>query len=163
MYGARLTSAHYLGRYGSISDSIIHYPITVLGRARRSAKNLRQLVRCTPPTVRSSSRRGIATDAISAENLYAFGVKHVTKGLGRITEGIMTKGEGSYVVYDDGRRMLDFTCGIGVTSLGKLYFPRRMVSCLGLPGSGGFFYFKSCHCWTTVFARLLLIQAVLTV
>ena len=64
----------------------------------------------------------MATDALSAENLYAFGVKHVTKGLGRITEGIMTKGEGSYVVYDDGRQMLDFTCGIGVTSLGKLYF-----------------------------------------
>ena len=54
--------------------------------------------------------------------MYAFGVKHVTKGLGRITEGIMTKGDGSYVEYDDGRRMLDFTCGIGVTSLGKLYF-----------------------------------------
>jgi hypothetical protein len=31
----------------------------------------------------------------------------------------MVKGEGSYVVYDDGRRMLDFTCGIGVTNLGK--------------------------------------------
>lgn len=64
----------------------------------------------------------MATDAISADNLYAFGVKHVTKGLGRITEGIMTKGEGSYVVYDDGRRMLDFTCGIGVTNLGGLLF-----------------------------------------
>ena len=76
---------------------------------------------CASLTVRSPSR-GMATDAISAENLYAFGVKHVTKGLGRITEGIMTKGEGSYVVYDDGRQMLDFTCGIGVTSLGKLYF-----------------------------------------
>jgi 4-aminobutyrate aminotransferase len=90
------------------------------GRAGQSAKNLRQL-HCAPLTVRSTSR-GIATDAISAENLYAFGVKHVTKGLGRITEGIMTKGKGSYVVYDDGRQMLDFTCGIGVTSLGKLCF-----------------------------------------
>ncbi|KAF8153311.1 acetylornithine aminotransferase [Crassisporium funariophilum] len=64
---------------------------------------------------------GVATDAISSENLYDFGVKHVTKGLARITEGIMTKGEGSYVVYDDGRRMLDFTCGIGVTGLGHAH------------------------------------------
>ena len=31
----------------------------------------------------------------------------------------MVKGEGSYVVYDDGRRMLDFTCGIGVTNIGE--------------------------------------------
>ena len=90
-------------------------------------KNLRRLHgihNCAPLalTVRTPSR-GIATDAtttISAENLHAFGVKHVTKGVGRITEGIMTKGEGSYVEYDDGRRMLDFTCGIGVTNLGKL-------------------------------------------
>ena len=105
----------------SSSSSVVKYNGS--GRARQSAKNLRQLHvhNCAPLTVRSPSR-GITTDAISAENLYAFGVKHVTKGLGRITEGIMTKGEGSYVVYDDGRRMLDFTCGIGVTSLGKLYF-----------------------------------------
>ena len=88
-------------------------------------KNLRRLHgihNCAPLalTVRSPSR-GLATDtAISAENLHAFGVKHVTKGVGRITEGIMTKGEGSYVEYDDGRRMLDFTCGIGVTNLGKI-------------------------------------------
>jgi len=33
----------------------------------------------------------------------------------------MTKGEGSWVVYDDGRRMLDFTCGIGVTNLGACF------------------------------------------
>ncbi|KAF9446067.1 acetylornithine aminotransferase [Macrolepiota fuliginosa MF-IS2] len=50
--------------------------------------------------------------------LRELGVKHVTKGVGRITEGIMVKGEGSYVRYDDGRHMLDFTCGIGVTNLG---------------------------------------------
>ncbi|KAF8955711.1 acetylornithine aminotransferase [Flammula alnicola] len=33
----------------------------------------------------------------------------------------MMKGEGSYVVYDDGRRMLDFTCGIAVTNLGHTH------------------------------------------
>ena len=96
---------------------------------------------CAPLTIRSPSR-GIATDAISAENLYAFGAKHVTKGLGRITEGIMTKGEGSYVVYDDGRRMLDFTCGIGVTSLGKLYFLDDVEVAWGCGGSNGFKIFR---------------------
>ena len=35
-----------------------------------------------------------------------------------MTEGIMIKGSGSYVTYDDGRTFLDFTCGIGVTNLG---------------------------------------------
>ena len=77
---------------------------------------LRQL--CS--AVQRPPSRGMATDTIIAENLHAFGAKHITKGLARITEGIMTKGEGSYVLYDDGRRMLDFTCGIGVTNLGKV-------------------------------------------
>ncbi|KAJ6612700.1 acetylornithine aminotransferase [Mycena sp. CBHHK59/15] len=47
--------------------------------------------------------------------------QNVTNGLGRITEGIMTSGKGSYVEYADGRRLLDFTCGIGVTSLGHCH------------------------------------------
>ena len=33
----------------------------------------------------------------------------------------MTKGDGSYVDYSDGRRFLDFTCGIGVTNLGHAH------------------------------------------
>lgn len=35
----------------------------------------------------------------------------------------MTSGKGSYVEYDDGRKMLDFTCGIGVTSMGESFSP----------------------------------------
>ena len=56
---------------------------------------------------------------MSSDKLEAFGVHHITKGLGRIKGGIMAKGEGSYVVYEDGQRLLDLTCGIGVTSLGE--------------------------------------------
>jgi 4-aminobutyrate aminotransferase len=52
------------------------------------------------------------------DELYDFGLLHVTKGIRRVTDGIMAKGEGSYVQYEDGRRFLDFTCGIGVTNLG---------------------------------------------
>ncbi len=60
--------------------------------------------------------------------LREFGQRHITKGLGRISEGIMIQGEGSYVKYDDGRKMLDFTCGIGVTNLGKEYVPCHLRS-----------------------------------
>lgn len=47
-----------------------------------------------------------------------FGQKHVTKGLGRQVEAVLTKAQGSYVTLGDGRQLLDFTCGIGVTNLG---------------------------------------------
>ncbi|PPQ79137.1 hypothetical protein CVT25_002870 [Psilocybe cyanescens] len=65
--------------------------------------------------------RGLTTNSTPTEDLHDFGVRHVTKGLGRITEGIMTKGAGSWVTYDDGRKYLDFTCGIGVTNLGHAH------------------------------------------
>jgi acetylornithine/succinyldiaminopimelate/putrescine aminotransferase len=55
----------------------------------------------------------------STSSLVEFGKKHVTKGLGRVAEGIMSTGRGSYVTFEDGRQMLDFTCGIGVTGLGQ--------------------------------------------
>lgn len=58
-------------------------------------------------------------------SLVEFGQKHVTKGLGRQVEAVLTKGEGSYVTLGDGRRLLDFTSGIGVTNLGAL------TSCAG--------------------------------
>jgi len=57
-------------------------------------------------------------DTVALENLYEFGAKHVNPGVSRLTQGIMVKGEGSYVYYDDGRKLLDFSCGIGVTNLG---------------------------------------------
>lgn len=60
-------------------------------------------------------------DTSTLEGLYEFGLRHVTRGLGRCTSGIMTKGSGSYVEYADGRKMLDFTCGIGVTNLGHAH------------------------------------------
>jgi hypothetical protein len=67
--------------------------------------------------VPKSQRRAMAT---SADSLVAFGQQHVTRGLGRLTEAVMAKGEGSYVSFEDGRSMLDFSCGIGVTNLGEL-------------------------------------------
>ncbi|KAF7973317.1 hypothetical protein HWV62_15561 [Athelia sp. TMB] len=58
---------------------------------------------------------------LNGEALAEFGKKHVTKGLGQLTSGVMSKGQGSYMSFEDGREMLDFTCGIGVTNLGHCH------------------------------------------
>ncbi|KAL7281440.1 hypothetical protein ACG7TL_004753 [Trametes sanguinea] len=63
----------------------------------------------------------MAFSAQSHASLVEFGQKHVTKGLGRIVDAVITKAEGSYVTFGDGRQMLDFTCGIGVTNLGHCH------------------------------------------
>lgn len=47
-----------------------------------------------------------------------FGAEHTARGVQRLLNAVIVKGEGSYVTLDDGRRMLDFTTGIGVTGLG---------------------------------------------
>ncbi|KAG6872307.1 hypothetical protein C0995_011071 [Termitomyces sp. Mi166 len=57
----------------------------------------------------------------SADDLIALGNQHVTNGIGRLTEGILAKGQGSYVEYEDGKKLLDFTTGIGVTGLGHCH------------------------------------------
>jgi len=59
---------------------------------------------------------------MSTLSLQEIGAKHVTKGLARLTgEAIITKGRGSYVTLNDGRELLDFTTGIGVTGLGHCH------------------------------------------
>jgi 4-aminobutyrate aminotransferase-like enzyme len=65
----------------------------------------------------SFSARTFANAAQGAA-LVEFGQKHVMKGLSRTTDGVVTKAEGSYMHFADGRKMLDFTTGIGVTVLG---------------------------------------------
>ena len=59
----------------------------------------------------------------SAEALVAFGEKHVNKGLPKLTQDVFDKGEGSWVTMKSGKKLLDFTCGIGVTNLGTLSCP----------------------------------------
>ncbi|KAG6855788.1 hypothetical protein H0H87_010834 [Tephrocybe sp. NHM501043] len=57
----------------------------------------------------------------STIDLISFGKIHVTRGINRLTEGIMSSGKGSFVEYEGGKRLLDFTSGIGVTSLGHCH------------------------------------------
>ncbi|KAF9784332.1 acetylornithine aminotransferase [Thelephora terrestris] len=55
-------------------------------------------------------------------HLQEVGAKHVTKGLGRVAgDAVMVRGKGSWVEFEDGRRLLDFTTGIGVTNLGHCH------------------------------------------
>jgi len=105
MFKAQLASVTRLNRYGARSLKSQVYPT----------------LRTFEPPLRCGQSRSLKTNSEPPQDLYEFGTKHITKGLGRISEGIMTKGDGSYVVYDDGRRMLDFTCGIGVTNLGHAH------------------------------------------
>ena len=44
-----------------------------------------------------------------------------SKGIGRTIHVFMDRGEGSYVYDTQGKKFLDFTCGIGVTSLGHCH------------------------------------------
>ncbi|KAJ3011333.1 hypothetical protein HKX48_006905, partial [Thoreauomyces humboldtii] len=54
-------------------------------------------------------------------DLLAFGSRHVGKGISRMTETIWSKGQGSWITSSEGKRYLDFTCGIGVTNLGHCH------------------------------------------
>lgn len=52
----------------------------------------------------------------------AFGSKHITPGIGRLSnELVIEKGKGTWVWTTDGRKWLDFTSGIGVTCLGHAH------------------------------------------
>ncbi|KAG6906905.1 hypothetical protein DXG01_011460 [Tephrocybe rancida] len=58
---------------------------------------------------------------VSTAELISFGNIHVTRGVKRLTEGIPSSGKGSFIEYEGGKRLLDFTSGMGVTSLGHCH------------------------------------------
>jgi hypothetical protein len=65
--------------------------------------------------------------SITTVPLLDFAQRHVTKGVNHLTEDVFVKGDGSWVTMHSGRKLLDFTSGIGVTNLGA---------------SGGVFFFS---------------------
>lgn len=77
--------------------------------------------RFAPSTLVVPPRRNIhATASHQASDLTAdFGKKHVARGLNRAMDAVIKSGSGSYLEMEDGRKMLDFTCGIAVTNLGE--------------------------------------------
>ncbi|KAI5248869.1 4-aminobutyrate aminotransferase [Aureobasidium subglaciale] len=58
---------------------------------------------------------------MSVSKLAEFGAKHVARGVGRLSNHVLESGAGSYVTTTEGRKMLDFTSGIGVTNLGHCH------------------------------------------
>ncbi|KAL2059756.1 hypothetical protein VTL71DRAFT_10140 [Oculimacula yallundae] len=58
---------------------------------------------------------------MSLSKLAQFGTRHIAKGIGRLSTEVLESGSGSYVTTTSGRRMLDFTSGIGVTNLGHCH------------------------------------------
>ena len=53
--------------------------------------------------------------------LYEENFPHMTPAWSRIFNFIAERAEGSYIYTDDGRKLLDFTCGIGVTNTGHCH------------------------------------------
>jgi len=58
--------------------------------------------------------------AVRTETQWAeFGNQHISHGLGRLMEHVIVKGKGLELFTSEGKRLLDFTAGIGVTNLGQ--------------------------------------------
>ncbi len=53
--------------------------------------------------------------------LYQDNFPHMTPAWSRIFNFVADRAEGSYIYTDDGRKLLDFTCGIGVTNTGHCH------------------------------------------
>ena len=53
--------------------------------------------------------------------LYVENFPHMTPAYSRIFNFVADRAEGSYIYTDDGRKFLDFTCGIGVTNTGHCH------------------------------------------
>jgi len=58
---------------------------------------------------------------MSQNQLYTENFPHMTPAWSRIFNFVADRAEGSYIYTDDGRRFLDFTCGIGVTNTGHCH------------------------------------------
>ena len=56
-----------------------------------------------------------------ATQLYLDNFSHMTPAWTRIFNFVADRAEGSYIYTDDGRKLLDFTCGIGVTNTGHCH------------------------------------------
>ena len=58
---------------------------------------------------------------MSTSTLYSENFPHMSPVWGRIFNFVAERAEGSYIYTEDGRKLLDFTCGIGVTNTGHCH------------------------------------------
>ena len=71
--------------------------------------------------------------SISTNSLYTENFPHMAPVWSRIFNFVAERAEGSYIYTDDGRRLLDFTCGIGVTNTGQRRDVTSSGEYVGLP------------------------------
>ncbi len=58
---------------------------------------------------------------MATDQLYQDNFPHMTPAWSRIFNFVADRAEGSYIYTDDGKKLLDFTCGIGVTNTGHCH------------------------------------------
>ncbi len=58
---------------------------------------------------------------MNTQELYTENFSHMSPSWSRIFNFVAERAEGSYIYTSDGRRLLDFTCGIGVTNTGHCH------------------------------------------
>jgi 4-aminobutyrate aminotransferase len=58
---------------------------------------------------------------MATNTLYTENFPHMSPALSRIFNFVAERAEGSYIYTSDGRKLLDFTCGIGVTNTGHCH------------------------------------------
>ncbi|MGE5775835.1 MAG: aspartate aminotransferase family protein [Chloroflexota bacterium] len=58
---------------------------------------------------------------MTTNTLYEQNFSHLSPALSRIFSFVAERAEGSYIYTTDGRKLLDFTCGIGVTNTGHCH------------------------------------------
>ncbi|WVQ74668.1 4-aminobutyrate transaminase [Cryptococcus sp. DSM 104548] len=70
------------------------------------------------PALLNAIHKGPLTLTTSTAGLQAIADRHITKGLGRLRDHVIKQGQGLRVLTTENQKLLDFTSGIGVTSLG---------------------------------------------
>ncbi|KAI8364777.1 pyridoxal phosphate-dependent transferase [Radiomyces spectabilis] len=58
---------------------------------------------------------------MASQKLAQFGKKHIAKGIGRSTDLVIERGQGTFVYTVEGKKYLDLTTGIGVTNTGHCH------------------------------------------
>jgi 4-aminobutyrate aminotransferase len=76
----------------------------------------------SPPVASAANEKATSPSHLSDTASYqALASKHITKAVGRLREHVFASGRGLNVTTTDGEELLDFTSGIGVTSLGHAH------------------------------------------
>lgn len=90
-----------------------HDIITVKDRDKQSTVSSATTVTILPAEIKATC------DDDDLNELLTIAKNHLPLALGRLRDHIFVKAEGCYVWDEEGRKILDFTCGLGVTNLGQ--------------------------------------------